>query len=109
MAPGGGVAPPIVMNLLRGEDLGEMLLESEARFFRDAGGVGIDGLEKAPDFRLDLLMAEWGDLRWLDMNVHFPLHPLRIPREHSSASKRKPATRIVVNTPPRGKFRLGGN
>ena len=106
MAAGGGVGASVVTNLMRGEDLREMLLESEAWLFRNAGGIGVDSLEKALDFRLDLLMARWGDLRWLDVSVHFSLHSLLIPREHSSTSKKgSPRPVFVVNTPAREKFR----
>jgi hypothetical protein len=109
MAAGGCIAAPVIMNLMRGEDPREMLLESEARLFRDAGRVGVDGLEKALDFRLDLLMARRSDLRWLDVNVHFPLHSLTYPQTtHSSASKRKPATRIRRKHTAAGEVSLGG-
>ena len=65
-----------------GEDAGQMLLEADAGFFRDAGRVGINRPEKILDFLLHIPLdkmyvrtARWGDLRWLDLVVHFWLHP----------------------------------
>jgi hypothetical protein len=65
----------------RCEEAGKVLLEADARFFGDAGGVGIEGLKKIVDFLLDLDVMDldlhigrWDDLPWLDLVVHFRLH-----------------------------------
>jgi hypothetical protein len=38
-----------------GEHAAKMLVEADAGFLGDAGGIGIQGLEKIPDLLLDLL------------------------------------------------------
>jgi hypothetical protein len=80
------------------EEAAEVLLEADAGFFRDAGGVGIEGLEKAVDFLLDLLIARCNGLPWLDLAVHFPLHPYLSPEQLSWASKEAETRTFVVNT-----------
>lgn len=73
------------------EDAAQVLLKADAGLFCDAGGVGIDGLEKILDLLLNLPwdMAEHtvreDDLPWLDLVLldlvlldlvlHFRLHP----------------------------------
>jgi hypothetical protein len=44
------------------EDAREVLVETDAGFFGDARGVGIDGLEKALDFLLHLFTSQMDDL-----------------------------------------------
>jgi hypothetical protein len=67
-----------------GKDAAKVLLEADARLFRSACGIGIEGLEKTPDFLLDpsLLVARRDDLPWLDVVVHFPLHLYSSPEKH---------------------------
>ena len=78
------------------EDAGQVLLEADSGFFRDAGSIGIDSLKKILDFLLNLpvddmdaRIARWGYLRWLDLLLdlvlldlvlHFRLHPLPSPK-----------------------------
>ena len=119
MAAGTSVAGVVSTTASR-EDAAKVLPEADARFFRYAGGVGIDSLEEILDFLLnlpvddtDVRIARWGylpwldllldlvllDPVWLDLVLHFRLHPHAI----SEA-----ATRIVpVNTWARDKFRFG--
>src|SRR5271166_72134 len=84
LTAGTDVAAVMVVNASR-EDASQMLLEADAGFLRDAGGVGIDSLEKMPDFFLDLnlddphLRTAPGDLSRLDLTLHFRLHLLAIP------------------------------
>lgn len=58
-----------------------MLLKGDAGFFRDACRVGIDGPKKILNLLLNFplyrkLRAVWRrDLAWLDLLVHFRLHP----------------------------------
>ena len=64
------------------EQAAKMLVEADAGFFSDAGGIGIQGVKKALNFLPDLLANErdrhtaWCNaLPWLDRVVHFPLYP----------------------------------
>jgi hypothetical protein len=51
------VAEVIVnVNTSRGEYSAEVLVEADAGILRDAGGVGIEGLEKIPDLLPNLLL-----------------------------------------------------
>jgi hypothetical protein len=82
VAAGAAVAAIIFTIISSCEDAAKVLLEADAGFFRDAGGVGIDRLEKILDFLLyipldntELRTPRWGDLRWLDLLLHFRLHP----------------------------------
>ena len=59
-----------------------MLVETDAGFLRDAGGIGIQGVEKISNFLPNLRPNEgnrptaWNnDLPWLDRVMHFPLYP----------------------------------
>ena len=113
MAAGTAVAGVVV--IVSREDAAKVLLEADARFFRDTGSIGIDSLKKIPDFLLslpvddtDARMARWGYFPWLDLLLglalldlvlHFRLHPLPSPEA---------ATRTVaVNTRAMDKFRSG--
>ncbi len=60
----------------RREEPAKVLPEADTGFFRDAGGVGIYGLEKILDLLkdLDLPTALRGDRTWLDVTLHFRLH-----------------------------------
>jgi hypothetical protein len=58
----------------RRKETGKVLLEADARFFRDASGIGIQGPEKILDIHLHLLVARWDGFTWLDVVVHFRLH-----------------------------------
>ena len=88
-----------------GIDATKVLLERDAGFLRDAGGIGIDRPEKILDLLLHLALDDldlaslwWGDLPRLDLVLHFRLHSYH-PRR---------ATRIVVvNTWGTDKFRCG--
>jgi hypothetical protein len=60
----------------------KMLVKTDAGFLGDAGGIGIQGVEKIlnllPDLRPDegnRPTAWWNDLPWLDRVVHFPHYP----------------------------------
>lgn len=46
-------------------------MEGDARFFRDPGGVGIEGTEKILDLLVDLLITRWDDFPWLNLVLHF--------------------------------------
>jgi len=86
MAPGAASAA-LTFIVASGEDAGQMLLEADAGFFRNAGGVGIDSPEKPLDFLLsipldnaDVRTARWRYLQWLDLILldlilHLQLHP----------------------------------
>jgi hypothetical protein len=59
-----------------------VLLERDAGFFRDAGGIGINRVEKILDFLLNLSSHDmalrtswWDDFARLDLWLHFRLHP----------------------------------
>jgi hypothetical protein len=81
-----------------GEDAGQVLLEADAGFFRYASRVGIDSLQKIPDFLLnlplddpDLRTAQRGNLPWLDpalldLVLHFRLHSPASPTIQLSTS-----------------------
>jgi hypothetical protein len=68
------------------EDAAKVLLEADSGFFRYAGGVGIDSLEKILDFLLNLpaddtyVRIARGYFPWLDLVLHFRLHPLPSPK-----------------------------
>jgi hypothetical protein len=95
------------------QDAGQVLLEADAGLFRAAGGIGIDRLEKIPDFLLnlpvddtDVRIARWGyypcldlvwqdlvwqdlvwlDLVWLDLVLHFRLHSPPSPKQRPAMS-----------------------
>jgi hypothetical protein len=64
-----------------GEQAAKMLVKADPGFLRDAGGIGIQGLEKIPNLLPDLRSDErdgptaWcNDLPWLDRVVHVPLY-----------------------------------
>jgi hypothetical protein len=70
------------------EQAAKMLVEADAGFLGDASGIGIQGLEKIPDLLLDLLpdyadrpTAWCNDLPWLDLVMHFPIHPYLSPEK----------------------------
>jgi len=71
----GAVADAIVVTQ---GDAAKMLLEGDVGFFGGAGWIGIDSLEKIPDFLLHLRMTQTGGA-WLDLTVHFRLHSQVIP------------------------------
>jgi hypothetical protein len=71
---------PVAPIVASREDAAKVLVETDAGFFGDARGVGIDGLEKALDFLLNLLTSQRDDLTWLDLAEHFRLHSTH-PRE----------------------------
>jgi hypothetical protein len=88
----GAASAAITFIIVSREDAGQMLLEADAGFFRNAGGVGIDSPEKPLDFLLsipldnaDVRIARWRyipwldlillDLVWLDLILHLQLHP----------------------------------
>jgi hypothetical protein len=52
-----------------------MLLKGEPRFFRGAGGIGIDRGGEVCNLLPSLLIARAGVLRGLDLVLHFALHP----------------------------------
>lgn len=64
------------------EEAAKMLLEADAGFLGDAGGIGIEGPQKILDLLtdLDLLTAVYDDLPWLDLVLHFRLHSLTQPQ-----------------------------
>lgn len=66
----------------RGGQAAKMLVEADAGFLGDAGGIGIQGVEKILNLLPDLRTNDgnrptaWcNDLSWLDRVVHFPLYP----------------------------------
>ena len=66
----------------RAEQAAKMLVKADAGFLGDAGGIGIQGLEKILNLLPDLRPDEgnrpttWcNDLPWLDRVVHFPHYP----------------------------------
>jgi hypothetical protein len=71
------------------KEAAKVLLKSDTGVLGDAGGIGIEGLEKIPDLLLDqyLLTALRNDLPWLDVVVHFPIHPHHPQRNLAWASK----------------------
>jgi hypothetical protein len=95
MAAGTAVAGVVSTTSSR-EDAAKVLPETDARFFRDAGSIGINSLKKILDFLLNLpvddtdaRLARRGDLPWLDLLLglalldlvlHFQLHPLPSPK-----------------------------
>jgi hypothetical protein len=69
-----------------------VLVKSEARFFGDAGRIGVDGAEKFLDFLCYLLLARLTALTWLDVMLHFRLQlsltPKTQPRHPSGSPNR---------------------
>jgi hypothetical protein len=64
------------------EKAAKVLPEGDTGVLGDPGRIRIEGLEKIPDFLTDLplndmvpLTARWDYLKWLDLVVHFALHP----------------------------------
>ena len=92
------------------EGAAKVLLEADVGFFREAGRVGIEGLEKIADFLLDpgLLVARQDDLTRLDAVVHFPLHPYSSPKEHRFSFQGGPYSDHCLNTRAMRKFRFSG-
>jgi len=86
----------------------KVLLEADARFLRDTGGIGIEGPKKTPDLPLHLFVARWGDLTWLDVALHFRLHPYPSPEKRSLASKEAATRTVSLNTYVTAKFLFGG-
>jgi hypothetical protein len=65
-----------------------VLVEADTRVFGDAGGIRIERLKKILDFLLDLPLRDmdwrttwWNGLSWLNLIVHFPLHPCSSPKK----------------------------
>jgi hypothetical protein len=91
----GDAAVAIIAITARREDAAKMLLERNPGFFRNVCGVGIDGPKKIPDLLLnfplyqELCTMGYGDLAWLDLLVHFSLHPCH-PRSGGSCYSGKP-------------------
>jgi hypothetical protein len=70
------------------EQAAKMLVEADAGFLGDAGGIGIQCLEEILNILLDLLpyevyrpIARCDDLSRLDLVMHFPLHPYSSPEK----------------------------
>lgn len=88
----------MVSTIASRENAAKVLPEADARFFRDAGCVGIYSLEKTPNFLLNLSIddvnsriARRGDLPWLELVrlvlvLHFRLHPLPSPKRRPALS-----------------------
>jgi hypothetical protein len=78
-----------------------MLVEADAGFLGNAGGIGIQGAEKILNLLPNLRPNEgnrptaWNnDLPWLDRVMHFPLYPT-YPQRNVSCASEEAAARTV--------------
>jgi hypothetical protein len=74
VAAGATVAADVTVIIASIEDTGQMLLEADAGFSRNSGGIGVDSPEKILDFLLNLPLddthvriARWGCFPRLDL------------------------------------------